>query len=304
MQTEAKKIIIKLPQFQLRSFLTIRFAVILVLLLFACASAYWYRNVRPYLTLPAAHLNAYSSLLSSDLTGRIVEMGPQEGDRIKKGDLLFSFDREPLISKYNQKKSTLELLKSQAEFEKEEIMKAMEGYLAATSEFELGIASAESVQKHLSLMDEAQNKSEEAQSKAVPIQKELHLLELELKNGAFFAPFDGIILRRYKNEGTFCSAGDPVYSLCDPEQMWVEAEVPETMISKIKMGTPARIRINAYPNKEWMGWVSYIGPATVAKSDHLPLSQQVETLPIKISFERKDFLLKPGLSAKVDLKVH
>lgn len=291
MQTlEEKKIVIKLPQIKLRSFLSIRFGLILGLLLFSCAFAYWYRNVRPYLTIATAHINAYSTVLSSDQAGRIVDMGPQEGDRVKKGAFLFSLNT-------NSSQSAMDHLQREIEYEKEQMIKAMEGYLAATNDVELGIGEQENVQKHLNFL-------EEGQIKTAAIQKEIDALQAELKSGSIFAPFDGVILRRYKNEAEVCSVGDRVYSLCDLERLWVEAEVPETEIGKISIGTPARVKVNAYPKKELVGKVCYIGSATAAKSDHLPMSREGATIPIKIALECRELSLKPGLSAKVDLKVH
>lgn len=291
MQTlEEKKIVIKLPQIKLRSFLSVRFGLILGLLLFCCAFAYWYRNIRPYLSLATAHINAYSTVLSSDQAGRIADIGPQEGDRVRKGAFLFSLNA-------NSSQSSLERLQRLLEHEKEQMIKAMEGYLAATSDVELGIGEQENVQKHLDFL-------EEGQIKTAAIQKEIDALQAEMKSGSIFAPFDGVILRRYKNEAEVCSIGDRVYSLCDLDRLWVEAEIPETEIGKISLGTPARVKISAYPNKELAGKVCYIGSATAAKSDHLPLTGQSATIPIKIALENRDLSLKPGLSAKVDLKVH
>jgi len=300
MQTlEKKKIVISLPKLTRKSLLTL-LAVFLAVLTFT----YWIRNVHPYLSLSNAYLNAYSTLISSDVQGRIVEMGPQEGDRVEQGELLFAFDREPLLTKQEQLKASFDLLHRQIDLERERMTKAMDGYVAAANNLDLGEVGSEEVQRQLGIMENAQTKAEEALGKANALATELHLLERELKKGAFFAPFKGVILKRYKNEGAVILLGEPVYSLCDPERIWIEAEIPETKIHKIALGTPAKIRISAYPNKEWVGKVSYIGSATNAKSDHLPLTSQMGTVPVKISFEKPDFALKPGLFAKVDLKVN
>jgi multidrug resistance efflux pump len=168
----------------------------------------------------------------------------------------------------------------------------------------MGLGEQENVQKHLDFLEESQRKSEEAERRAASLQKELESAELESKKGSYFAPFDGVILKRYKNEGEVCAIGERVFSLCDLDRLWVEAEVVEAEIHKIAVGTPAVVRINAYPNKKFTGKVCYIGSATAAKSDHLPWSDRGETIPIKIALETKDPILKPGLSAKVDLKVH
>lgn len=289
---EGKKIVIKLPTLRIRSFLTIRFFLVLTALFLSLGVAYWVRNIRPYLSLPTAHLNAFMTTLSSDADGRLVEMGPQEGSLVKKGDLLFALDRELLLAKYSDRKSSLDLLNKQIEFEKNRMIQAMDAYLAASGEVELGINAAESIQKHLHLMEEAQGKSEEILLKAAPLKSELNFIELEMKKATLSAPFNGIILRRYENEGAVVSFGDPIYILCDPDRMWIDAEVPEMQIGQVAIGTPARIWINAYPNKEFAGQISYVGP-----------SSQAASIPIKISLQNKDPSLKPGLSAKVDLKV-
>jgi multidrug resistance efflux pump len=301
MQTpETKKIVISLPHFHWKFFLSARFALVLILFLLTGGFAYWFQNVRPYLKIANAQINAYASVIGTEVTGRIAEMGPQEGDRVKKGSLLFSFDRESILAKYNQVRSRFELLKSQADYE---IAQAMEGYMAATNEFERGIGDSETLQNSVKLLEEAQSKSEEMLLKKEALQKELSLLEGELKKGAFFAPFEGVILKRYRNEGSVCSVGDPVYTLCDLDRAWVEAQIPEAHLRKISIGTIAKVHINAYPSQEFNGRVVYIGNATAFKSDQL--SREGEgTIPIKIFLDDKTALLKPGLSAKVALKVH
>jgi RND family efflux transporter MFP subunit len=304
MQTvEQKKIVIKLPTLSWSSLISVRFFLILAMLLFSTGVAYWYRNVRPFLWISSAHLNAFSTTFNSDSAGRIVEMGPQEGARVKKGQPLFSLDRDKILARHAQTKFSLETLNQQIEFEKEKIGKAMEAYLAAATDVELGIGSPEKVQKQLAIMEEAQGKAESAVSKTGALKSELTALELELKKATLAAPFDGVILKRFKNEGEVLSFGDPIYTLCDTDRLWVETEIAETEIGNISLGTPARIRLAAYPKKEFKGEVSYIGPATVAKTDLLPFSEEKATVPIKISVENPDISLKPGLSAKVALKV-
>lgn len=300
MQTpETKKIVINLPQFHWRTFLSARFAFILMLSLFVWGFIYWFQNVRPYLKVAGAHINAYSTVIGTDVTGRIAEMGPQEGDRVKKGSLLFSFDRESNLTKYNHVRSRLELLKSQADYE---MNRAMEGYIAANAEFERGLGDSEVLQRSVKLLEEAQSKSEDVLPRKEALQKELSSLELELKKGAFFAPFEGVILKRYRNEGSVCSIGDPVYTLCDLDRLWVEAQVPESHLRKISVGTQAKVYLNAYPNKEFKGQVVYIGDATASKSEQQPV-EETGTIPIKIFLDDKTALLRPGLSAKVALKV-
>ncbi len=298
---EPKKIVIRLPSLQWSSFFSIHFLIIVLAFLLLGGGVYWYQNIRPFLRIDSAYLNAFSTTVYSDIAGRIAQMGPQEGDLVKKGETLFSIDRNSLLAREGQIKSALASLSQQIEFDKEQMGKAMEAYLAATTEGEF--VSSEGIEKYLTLMDEAQNKSETGLSKAEALKKELGLIELEAKKGSFEAPFQGVILKRHKDLGASLSLGEPVYTLCDPEQLWIEAEIPETELSQISIGTPAKIWFAAYPKKELKGQVTYIAPTTVSKRDFLPFSEKKPTIPIKISVVKGDLSLKPGLSAKVALKV-
>ncbi|PIS02503.1 MAG: hypothetical protein COT85_04875 [Chlamydiae bacterium CG10_big_fil_rev_8_21_14_0_10_42_34] len=300
---EEKKITIQLPRLKWRAFLTIRFLLLLGAIFFASFVGYWYQNIRPYLWLSHARIEAFSTVLSSDAAGRIAEMGPQEGERVKKGQPLFSLDRDLVLAKQSQAKFILDSLNKQVEIEKERMGKAMEAYLTASNDLDLGIGSPDVIQKQLSMMDEAQEKSEIALSKIADAEKDLRLINLELKKMTTVAPFDAVILKKAKNPGAVVSFGDPVYTLCKSDPLWIETEIRESDIGQIKVGTKARICLTAYPDKELVGAVSYIGPATVAKSSFLPISTINQVIPIKISIENQGIELKPGLSAKVALKV-
>lgn len=299
MQTEEpKKIVIKLPQLKLKSLLSVRFFSTLALVLLCSIFVYWYQNVRPYLFIADAHVEAYSSLISSHEKGQITQIHPQEGDEVQKGDLLFSFDKSASLDRRSQLSSCLKAANQKIDLENRRMTKAMESYLALEN-----IGSVAEIETQLKTMEEAQWAAEEATKQAASLESELSFIDQELKKESFFAPFDGVILKRYKNEGTVILSGDPVYSLCDLKRVWIEAEISEREIGKISVGTLAKIRLNAYPKKEWQGKVSYIGPATKAKSEHLPIGNSKATIPIKIIPEDQEIFLKPGLSAKIDLKV-
>jgi multidrug resistance efflux pump len=180
----------------------------------------------------------------------------------------------------------------------------MESYLTASAECELGIGSQDQVKRQLALIEEAQEKTETVVSQLGAAKTELSIVDLQLKKMTFTAPCDGIVLKRSKNPGAVVSFGDPVYILCDPNRVWIETEISENEIGNIAVGTAARVRLPAYPKKEFVGHVSYIGPATVAKSSFAPSSGHKVTIPVQIAIDSGSVVLKPGLSASVGLKVH
>lgn len=305
---EGKKITIRLPRFSWRLFISLRFGIIFFLFFCAAAFTYWYMAIRPFLWISSAHVESFSAIVGSDMPGRIAEMGAQEGERVQKGKILFALDRDLIFAQQRETQEVVNAFHEEVRMEKMRMEKAMNDYLALTNESELGIEFSDVMGQHLEILEDSQAKSEAAASQLAKEQTKLSYLDLQLKKMAFTAPFDGIVLKRTKTPGAVISFGEPVYVLSDPARTWIEAEVPESELSRISIGAPARIRFLAYPKKEWKGQVFWIGPATVSniasKSDAHPFSKQNETIPIKISLENPDSSLKPGLSAQIGLKVY
>lgn len=296
---EENKIVIRIPSFTLKSFLSLRFGMAVALLACLGVFSYWYQAVRPFLWIPMAHVDAFSVALSSDFSGSVTADGPQEGSLIRKGELLLAIDsgrKHSRIKEIELEKSRfVEAIRS----EKEQMDKAMQDYLTASAEIDLGVGSQEFADQSLADFEQAQMRLEQASSQLAELSRELAGME-EKK---MFAPFDAIVLKKAKNGGEQVSLGEPVFLLSDPKQIWVEAEVPEAELGRIEMNMPARVRLAAYPKKEFLGKIVWISPATTSKIAAQPLSGQNEKVAIKISIDAPDIALRPGLSAEVGLKV-
>jgi RND family efflux transporter MFP subunit len=111
------------------------------------------------------------------------------------------------------------------------------------------------------------------------------------------APFDGIVLTKNANVGDiitpFSSATDSkgaVVNMADMDTLEVEADVSEASISKITVGMPTEIQLDAYTDLRLMGEVSRVVPT---------VDRAKATLLVKVSFKEKDPRVLPDMSAKV-----
>lgn len=294
MDSEAKKsFVISLPQIRWRRFLEFQFLITLLVITLIVGFAYWWISIRPYFWISNARVAAFSALYSNDIAGRIVEMGPDVGEEVKKGDLLFALDAEVTQAMQKRLQHTIHVLDEQISMEKLRLEKAMQDYVAASSEMEMGLEISDTLRKHLATIEDAQSKSEKATRELQAINTELSILELQEKKMRWNSPFDGIVLNRSAHVGSVVPFGHPVYTVYDPKKVWIEADVPETQIEHSTIGSMVRIRFPSYPKKEWKGKITAVGP-----------SAHKGFLKVKISLNDKKFFLKPGLSAEVALKVH
>ena len=298
MSKEEQKITINLSTIRVGS---PQFILALVVIVFLSVFGYWYKYKRPYLTLQEAKLEAYAATIYSDSSGRISLMGPEEGDFIKRGEKLFTLENKELLAKRQKAKESVDRLEKRLEIEKAQVEGAMQTYLSMTNNSDS--IAPDSVQKHIDRIEQGQIKTDELDKEIAKAKKFLDYVNQEFKNQYFSAPFTGTVLKCSKNPGSVISFGEPLYVLCDMSKLWIETEIKEKDLGKIAVGNPARIKLSAYPKKVFKGEITYIGPATTQKSSIEPMIAENQTIPIKISIETQNLLLKPGLSATVDLKV-
>ena len=111
------------------------------------------------------------------------------------------------------------------------------------------------------------------------------------------APFDGVILSKSANVGDmvtpFSSATDSkgaVVAMADMDTLEVEADVSESSLSKVKVGQPAEIVLDALPDARFLGRISRMVPT---------VDRAKATVMTKVKFDRIDPRVLPEMSAKV-----
>lgn len=112
---------------------------------------------------------------------------------------------------------------------------------------------------------------------------------LELK-----APIDGAIIDRKVTVGELVSKDKEIYTISDPTDLWVIAEIKERDIGAVKVGQGAAFSVLAYPGETFRGEVVRIGNQVQPES---------RTLEVRIQVGNTDGRLKPGMFADVEITI-
>jgi Cu(I)/Ag(I) efflux system membrane fusion protein len=110
----------------------------------------------------------------------------------------------------------------------------------------------------------------------------------------FRSPVAGIVTEKKAVQGMRFMPGEALYQVSDLSAVWVVADVFEQDIGAIRTGAKARIRINAYPDKEFTGTVTYVYPT---------LKPETRTVAVRVELANPGLLLKPGMFAQVEVAV-
>ena len=110
---------------------------------------------------------------------------------------------------------------------------------------------------------------------------------LELK-----APIDGVITERKSTVGELVGKETEIYTISDPADLWVIAEIKERDIGAIEVGQNASFTVLAYPDEGFHGKVVLIGNRVEAES---------RTMEVRIEVDNTGGRLKPGMFADVEI---
>lgn len=133
-------------------------------------------------------------------------------------------------------------------------------------------------------------------------------LRVELDHHTIVSPIDGVVGRTFASAGEHVDAGQRLMSLHDPAAIWVEANVRETEVGRLKVGQPATVTVDAYPGETFEGKVQRIGQAANSQFALLPrlnesgtFTKVTQRLEVRIAVDQRDGRLRPGMMAEVSI---
>src|SRR5215472_2938034 len=123
------------------------------------------------------------------------------------------------------------------------------------------------------------------------------------------APLDGVVVALPAPVGATVAAGQAIVAILDPSQLWVNANIEETNIGRVKVGQPVQVHIDGF-NEDVAGRIEAITPATASSFSLLPtgsasgnFTKVVQLVPVRVSVNLTDRPTLLGSSAEVKIRV-
>lgn len=139
-------------------------------------------------------------------------------------------------------------------------------------------------------------------------QEAISLSDANLDQSVLRAPIDGIVIKKSGNVGEIVSAGQTIAMIIDPNKLYINANIEETKLGRIRQGQIVDITIDQYKGKRFTGKVKFVGEAANSAFSLLPSSTSgtftkvVQKIPVKIELDKSDSNLLPGTNAVI--KIH
>jgi membrane fusion protein (multidrug efflux system) len=311
------------------------------LALLVAGGVYWL-SLQGKVSTDNAYVQQDKVSVSSQVGGDIVDVRVSEGDEVKAGDILFRIDPEPYklqIAQANAAIATAQAnvtaLANSSDLSGADIAAAREDIAFAEANFrrkdelfKRGFltkaehdAAQHAVAQARESLREAEAKAQAARAKlatgaAVPGENpqvatgkaQRAVAELQLDRTVIRAPSAGRIAQADRLQlGQQVVQGLPVLTLVSDGTSYVEANFKETDLDDMKVGQPAEIRFDAYPDLVLKGHVETIGAGTGSEFSVIPAQNATgnwvkvtQRVPVKIAIDSKSpRRLIAGLSTEV-----
>ncbi len=214
--------------------------------------------------------------LSTRQEGFVLRRHVEEGDYVNKGDLIAELDPSDHVLRLAELHAALQ--RAQANLSEQKRATERSGEL-----FRRNIVSQGAHDDQKTGLDRV--RAEVKQAKARVDLAEKALTELRIT-----APMDAVVSKQSIEAGEYLERGDPVVELKRVDQVIAICTVSERYLADIHEGAPVDIMVTAHPGRTFNGLVWKIVPDAELES---------RGFPVRILLANPDFLLKPGMSARV-----
>lgn len=214
--------------------------------------------------------------------GRVISVQVRLGDTVKAGQLLAMLDSMAV----GEAAAAWALARAEhrvakADFDRAEGLNADEiipqkDYLRARSDFEKASAALQAGEDRLKLLGAWPVRGSAVAMSSFPVA----------------APFKGTIIEKKAIAGELASPADVLFTVADLSRLWIEADLTESSLPRVRVGARAAVAVQAYPGERFLGQVTYVSPV---------LDTDKRTVPARIEVDNADGRLKPGMFASATI---
>ncbi len=259
-----------------------------------------------------AQLRAEQDMVRTQVTAKLAAgeaqlVAAEANHRASEATLASAKSRFERVSRLATSKVTSEQVLEEAQAALSTATEQEKSAAAAISTARANLDVVQAEQAQIAVLDRqiAVLDSQKAALAAQRGQKQVDLGRREIR-----AQFDGVIDSTFVEAGEYVGPGTRLLIYHDPGVIWVDANVKETDFGRVKLGAPASITVDAYPQLKVEGKVARIGEAATSQFALLPspnpsgnFTKITQRLPIRIAIDQHDGLLRPGMMVEVSVDV-
>lgn len=267
----------------------------------------------------SGHIEGTQVKLAAEVGGRILQQSLAEGSRVTRGQRLVVVDPELGRDMLRASQGELDALRGARAALDAQI--ATWSHHAETARQQAGRVRRLVDAKVASLrdLDQATDAARQADGQLGQLRSQRQALdgqiaaaqarassaETQLDRTEVLAPLDATVLVRAAETGEVIQAGQPLAVLVDLTRLKLKVYVPSDRLGAIRLGQPARVRVDSYPDRFFDARVARIDDYAqfTPRDIHLPEERTQMVYGVELALGNPEGVLKPGMPADVWIRI-
>lgn len=258
--------------------------------------------VRPSVSLTLLNASGYvvaqrKAAVASEVTGRLVWLGVQEGSPVRAGEIVARLESREAAAARNEAEASLRTSRTRVEEARAELGDAEADWRRMKELLAAGFVSRSEFDRAEARYLRAQATVKGAGAGVAAAEAALRRAEVALDYTNLRAPFDAVVLTKNADVGDIVTpigaaaeAKAAVVTVADLDSLQVEADVSESNLGEVSAGQPCEIELDALPDVRFPGEVATVVPTA---------DRTKATVLVKVRFLEKDRRVLPEMSARV-----
>ena len=314
------------------------FFLLVWLLMNSCSGGKGDKDLKIY---ASGVVEAREVIVSSEVSGRIIELNFDEGSRVDSGFVLCRVDTEMIYQRYLEAKSQAEalllqyqlLLKGARREEIEAMEQAVERarvnfentkkhFERIKKLYEENVATQEQFDNARTLYESSKSQYEEAVKKLEILKSgareeeikiafanyqralaQMKSVELQIKKSKILSPISGFVTMKFVELGEFVSPGVPIAKISNLDEVYIRIYLPESELGFVKLGDSVDVKIDSYPKRVFKGMVVFVSPRAEFTPKNVQTKEERTKLvyAVKVKVRNEKGIFKPGMPADVEI---
>lgn len=225
---------------------------------------------------------------------QIKEVNVKVGDRVTSGQILAQLDNESTQISANGAELAVQNAENSIATAQQAYENAVKNYNNAQELFNIGAVSQSDLDQLKLAMENAQSQLNAAQIGVSNARNNWNSAQLALDYATVKAPISGTVTMVNATEGSYASAGAPMFEIANVDTLEVTTGINEQNVGKVKTGQEVLLKINSVSDQWFSGNITEISKV---------MNPQTKNYPITISLQNQDAKLVAGMYAEIEVKV-
>lgn len=239
-------------------------------------------------------------VISPEVSGEIIFLGVEEGDRVEKGTVLVRINPDAIVAEREQARASILSAKAQASSVQSRLLRADADLKRAEGLQKKELITPQEFDALLSARDIAKAESDAAGFRVKQAEAALRQVNEALRKTTIRSPISGTVtgLRMKQGErvvGAIQMTGTEIMTISDLSEMETHVDVVETDVVGIDVGEDAFIEIDAFPDERFRGIVTQV--ANAPSVGGLNPSGEMTTFQVRLRILDPDVRIRPGMTA-------